>query len=117
MAQLTVTPISKSGGPDLAAALSNTADSGGDQVPYASGLLIAVNNGDVSAKVVTVSAPVPSVNCGNYGDLALPDLTINIAAGETIPFSIPDGYAVNGNLSWTYDAVTSVTVEVFSIAP
>ena len=117
MALLTVTPITKAGGPDLVSTLANSASAGGDQVPYASGLLIVVNNEDASSHTATISAPTSTVDCGDFGDVALTDIALVVAAGEVKPVSVPAGYAAGGLISITYDAVTSVSVEVFSIAP
>lgn len=116
MAILTVTNVSKAGLADVSGALT-AADAAGDQVPRAGGLLIAFENGDTSAHTVTVTRPVPTTPVAGYGDLPVADLTLTIAAGDIGFLAIPTKYADGANFSWTYDAVTSLSVGVFSLAP
>ena len=112
MALLTVNAIDKTGISQSATAVA--ADVAGDSVAYTSSLFVSVYNGDASPHTVTIAAPVSDTNCGNYGSLPVSDIVINIPASEERSFRVPSGYSVNGLLSWTYDAVTSVTVGVFS---
>lgn len=117
MAELTVTPVTKAG---IAAAIAGlvAAEAGGDEVESAPGLLIVMENGDASSHTLTVTAPEATVDCGEYGDLAVDDLTLVVAAGGVGFLTIPRGYVTSANkFAWTYDAVTSVTVGVFSLAP
>jgi len=116
MAVQLVTPITKAGVLDLSAALV-AADVAGDSVPSASGIFIAIENGDASPHTVTVSAPAASASCGRYGSVAIEDMTIIVPAGATAVFAIPLGYVSStGDFVWTYDAVTSVAAGVFSIS-
>jgi hypothetical protein len=117
MAVLTVTPIQKAGIADVIAGLT-AADVAGDSVQSSSGIFIAVNNGDASPHTLTIAAPVATTDCGAYGALAVADITLVVAAGDVGFVSVPLAYTDSGNsFSWTYDAVTAVTVGVFSIAP
>lgn len=117
MAILTVTSIQKAGIADISAVLV-AADVAGDSYPASSDLFIALANGDGSPHTLTVAAPSASANCGNLGALDVDDITLVVAAGDTGFLSVPLGYADgSGNIAWTYDAITSVTVGVFSIAP
>lgn len=115
MAALTVTPITKSG-VDLTASLVS-ADASGDTVVSSSGLMFYAKNADTSSHTITISAPVSSADCGNYGSVDIDDIVITLPAntGEQ-SFTVPLGYASNGTISLTYDAVTSVTVGVFSLS-
>ena len=88
------------------------ADVAGDSVTASSGLFIKVINGDASPHTVTVVKPVATVLCSPYGTVSLSDIPIVVPAGESRSFTIPAGYASE----WTYDAITSMTVGVFSIA-
>lgn len=117
MALLTVTPITKAGIADVTTALV-AADVAGDSVVNSSGLFVVVDNADAAPHTLTVTAPVASTICGNYGSLPVADVTLIVAASDRGYVAIPAGYVdSSGNLAWTYDAVTSVTVGVFSIAP
>lgn len=114
MAVLTVQSINKAGIDQLASLVA--ADAAGDQVPTSTGLLMMVSNADASSHTVTITAPVPSANCGSYGTLPVEDIVHAVAAGEQVSFTIPSGYADQGSYTWAYDDVTSVTVGVFSLS-
>lgn len=117
MALLTVTPITKAGIPDISAALV-AADVAGDSVNSSSGIFITVDNADAAGHTLTIVAPVATAGCGHYGALPVEDITFTVAPGTTGFLTIPAGYSDSGgNFSWTYDAVTSVTVGVFSLSP
>jgi len=116
MAILTVTPIQKSGLVSLTAELT-AADAAGDQYDASSGTFIVMENGDAAPHTLTVTAPAASAQCGNLGALPVADITLVVAAGATGLVSIPSGYADTGDYKWSYDAVTSVKIGVFSIAP
>lgn len=117
MAELTVSAISKSGIVDYTASLS-AADAAGDSVRSAGGIFIVLENGDASSHTLTVTRPSATAICDDLGSLAVEDITFTVGAGDTGFLSIPLGYsAAGGNFSWSYDAVTSVNVGVFSIAP
>ena len=116
MATLTPVRISAAGLADYTASLT-AADVAGDTVPAANKLLIVLENGDASSHTLTVTKPADSVNCDGYGDLTLTDLTLVVAAGDTGFLTIPGKYASGGNFTWTYDAVTSLNIGVFSLVP
>lgn len=116
MADLTVTPITKTGVVDITAAMV-AADIAGDQAPSSSGIFLAVTNGDAGAHTVTVTAPAATVNCGNLGELTVEDIVLSVGAGATAFLAVPLGYSDVGFFKFAYDAVASVTVGVFSIAP
>ena len=117
MAKLLVTAITKAGLAGITTSLV-AADVAGDSVDTSSGIFIVVANGDGSPHTLTVAAPVATAGCGNLGALDVDDITLVVAAGDTGFVSIPLGYVNgSGDLGWTYDAITSVTVGVFSIAP
>lgn len=117
MAVLTVNAVSKAGVLDLSAVLV-AADVAGDSVGSSGGLLLVLTNGDGSPHTLTVAAPTPTTNCGNLGSLDVDDIVFVVAAGDTGFLTIPLGYVdATGNFAWTYDAVTSVTIGVFSLSP
>lgn len=115
MALLTVNNIDQAGLDISATAVA--ADVAGDSVKAASNLLIYVENNDAGAHTVTVAKPQATAQCGNLGTLTVNDIVISVPAGEARSFTIPQGYSdASGNFAWTYDAVTSVTIGVFSLA-
>lgn len=115
MAELTPIAITKVGF-DLSSQLV-AADVAGDTVQSTkSGVFFAVENADAGAHTVTVTAPVASAVCGNYGAVDIDDIVVTVGAGETQVFTLPVGYAEDGEFSLAYDAVTSVSVGVFSLA-
>ncbi len=117
MAELTVLAIQKAGIADISAVLV-AADVAGDTVGSSSGIFIAMANGDASPHTLTVAAPTATTDCGNFGELDVEDITLVVAAGDTGFVSIPLAYIDgSGDFAWTYDAITSVTIGVFSIAP
>ncbi len=117
MAVLTVNSIQKAGIADLDAVLQ-AADVAGDNYPGSSGTFIAMKNDDGSPHTLTIAAPAATANCGNLGELPVADITLVVAAADIGFVSVPAGYTdASGNYSWTYDAVTSVTIGAFSIAP
>lgn len=115
MALLDVTPITQDGVDQDAAAVA--ADVAGDSVKASSGLFIHVINGDGSPHTATVAKPKSATLCPPFGELDIDDIIITIPAGESRSFTIPQGFAdASGNYVWTYDAITSVTTAVFSLA-
>jgi hypothetical protein len=115
MAELTVQSIAKAGVSGVVAALA-AANVAGDSVKQASGLLIVMDNADSGPHTLTVARPSATVNCGNVGLAALSDIALVVAAGEIGFVNIPSGYVdAAGDLSWTYDAITSVSIGVFSL--
>ena len=117
MAKLTVQAVTKAGAADLSALLAAAAALG-DSIDASSGVLIVMANGDASPHTLTVAAPAATAICGNLGALPVSDITLVVAAGDTGMVAIPLGYVDgSGDLAWTYDDVTSVTIGAFSIAP
>lgn len=117
MSTLTPVSISKAGLADLDASLA-AADSGGDKYANASGLFILMKNADSGSHTLTVAAPFASAESGNLGALDVDPITLVVADADIGLLAVPAGYAdANGDIAWTYDAVTSVTIGVFSVAP
>jgi len=115
MAILSVNSINQDG--VQLSALEVAADVAGDRVRAAGGLFIRVSNGDVGAHTVTIAAPKASTICPPYGELDIDAIVISVPAGESRSFTIPSGFSdASGNFAWAYDAVTSVSVGVFSLA-
>ncbi len=114
MAELTVQSIDESGIADLLAALA-AADAGGDSVRQSSGLFLIMDNADASSHTLTVAVPAATVDNPGYGDVSLDALTLVVAAGDYGVLSVPPKYAVSDVVSWTYDAVTDVTIGVLSL--
>lgn len=86
----------------------NAASAGGDTVPP--DVTLRVVNGDASPHTVTVVTPGVV-----DGDLAIGDRAVAIPAGEFRFIRVPRQPYMDpstGRVSLTYDAVTSVTVEV-----
>ena len=111
MAKLTVNAINETGLNPADTLVA--ADVLGDSVPATDSIFIYASNADVATRTITVAAPVATVSCAGYGNLVVPDLTFSVPTGEERAFRIPQGYAENGVFSWTYDAVTALTVGVF----
>lgn len=117
MALQTINRISKAGIAD-SASVYVAAESGGDSVIASGGLLIEMSNGDGSPHTLTVAAPSASANCGNLGALDVDPLTLVVAAGDVGKLVIPAGYAnSSAQFDWTYDAVTSVNIAVYTLQP
>jgi hypothetical protein len=82
------------------------ADAAGDTFGHTPNGVLRVKNGGTATRTVTVVAP------GNtaYGQ-ADPDIPVPVAVGAEVAIGpFPGGLAVEGVVSVTYDAVTSVTV-------
>lgn len=105
MATLTRQTIAAAGSAFTPAA----ADAGGDDVTYANGQYLLVKNDDMSSHTVTITSEfTASVGA------AASDNAVTIAAGElaVIPLSSVYKNSSTSKVSWTYDAVTSLTVAV-----
>jgi len=98
--------------PAGAAGTLAAAAGGGDTFTPGDGVWLEVNNGDASAKTVTIATP------GTMEGLAVADRVCVIPAGERWKIPVPARlYAAgDGTGSITYSAVTSVTVGVFKYA-
>lgn len=117
MALLSVTSVSKAGIADLDAVLA-AADALGDSVDASTGLLIVLKNDDAGPHTLTIAKPVASADCGNLGSLPVADIVLTVAGSDIGFLTVPSGYANGSNdFAWLYDAVTSVTIGVFSLAP
>lgn len=84
----------------------SAASAGGDTIGQTTGGSLRVKNGSAGTITVTVVTP------GNtrYGQ-ADPDIPVSVAAGAEVAIGpFPDALAVDGVISVTYSAVTSVTV-------
>lgn len=86
------------------------AAAGGDTAQTGTRILLLVKNGDASAHTVTLVTP------GTVDGLAIADRAVVVAAGATVAVPLSDTYrdGTTGLASWTYDAVTAVTVAVVS---
>lgn len=108
MATLTIQPVPHTGlTPTLAAA-----SAGGDSAPTGAGVFLVVKNGDASSHTVTLVTP------GTVDSLAVADRAVTVAAGATsyVPLTSVYRNPTSGLASWTYDAVTSVTVGVLRVS-
>lgn len=91
-----------------------SAAGGGDVFPNDGKTVLVIKNGGGAGITLTVVTPV------TIDGLAVTDLTATIGAGETRaigpfpPAWYNDG---SGNVSLTYSAVTSVTVQPISVNP
>jgi uncharacterized cupredoxin-like copper-binding protein len=105
MATLTTQVIGQAG----TAVTFATATLGGDQCATGSDVKLLVKNGDAGSHTVTLVTP-GTVD----GDLAIADRAVTVAAGATVGVPVTDRYRdpVTGLASFTYDAVTQVTVAV-----
>ncbi|MFE9737339.1 hypothetical protein [Streptomyces sp. NPDC006477] len=111
MAALNLTAVPVDGGvPDLAA-VAVAAAALGDTAPCGPGRFLAVINGGGVSRTVTVATP------GTVDGLAIEDLAVTVAAGDTalIPLPRVPFAGTNGRAAVTYDAVTSVTVAVLEL--
>lgn len=86
------------------------ANAGGDSCATGQGVVLRVKNADASSHTLTF--PYPSQS---YDGQSITARTVTVPAGQTWDIPIHDGYqnTSTGLASWTYDAVTSVTVGVF----
>jgi len=112
MAELTVKRISSSGFADIEAELV-AADTDGDSVKSAGGLIYVVQNGGVSSETITFSKPNDTIDCEGYGELSLSNKVLVVAAGDIGMISIPAKWAQNGMVGWKYSSGTSISVGVF----
>ena len=116
MTALTPVPVARLGGSDISSAM--TAATNGDTMPAGPSNFLHVKNGSGSAVTVTVTPPAGS---GPFGTTIAPvALTPTVAAttGDMLfgPFpAYPFGDA-NGNVTFTYSAVTTVTVKALTVA-
>lgn len=84
------------------------ASGGGDKAATGTGVVLIVKNGDTASHTVTLAVPE------TVDSLAVVSRAVVIAAGDTGYIPLQDLYKdpVTGLASWTYDAVTAVTVAV-----
>ena len=104
MATLAAQPIQVTGTTPAFVAAS----AGGDACQPAAHQFLRVKNGDASSHTVTLAVPG-----SEYGQ-ARPDVAVVVAAGADVSIDLPAELldSTTGLISWTYDAVTSVTVAV-----
>jgi len=109
MAALTVQEIEATGiTPTYAAA-----DVAGDEFAFSAGAFVHAINDDASSHTVTVASVYPA-----QPGIAPDDIAVTIPAGEERmigPFNALFFRDSDGNVSLTYDAVTSVTVAVLTV--
>lgn len=109
MALLVAQPIVKSGTVLTLAAASG----GGDHLPVGESTFLVIKNGDASSHTVTL------VTTASEGGLAVADEVVAVAAGVTkvIGPLVPELFQdpTDGTCHVTYDAVTTVTVGVFTL--
>jgi hypothetical protein len=101
------------GGLSLAASdYSAATASGGDKAPTGSGVVLLVKNGDSAAHTVTLAVPE------TVDGLAVTSRAVPVPAGDTGFIPLLDLYRSpsDGLATFTYDAVTSVTVAVIRAA-
>lgn len=94
------------------------AAAGGDQFINDGRQIIVVQNGDASAKTVTVAGQATDVRVPHYGKLDQTDTVAVVAAGATAilgPFPKQGFNDASGYVQITYSAVTSVTVGVVTV--
>ena len=108
MATLAFNAVTKTG-VELASLLV-AADVAGDTFPTGNKGIIVINNGDASPHTVTITPPVPTQDCPNFGNQTMADIAVIVPAGEQHIFTVPIGYSTNSLITLTYDAVTSITV-------
>lgn len=107
MAVLTAQPIAVTGTKPT----FSSAAGGGDTFRPQKGLVLAVTNGDASAKTVTLVRP------GTTFGQANPDVARSVPAGETWYLAVPREFVgTDGYISVTYSAVTSVTVALLKVS-
>ena len=112
MADLTVQEIDETGF-DLSGQLS-AASAADVTVPFAGGLMFALENTDVGAHTFTITKPQATEET-KFGALPVSDLVITVPASETHVFTVPSGYSASGVLTWAYDDVTGMAIGVFTL--
>lgn len=87
------------------------ASAGGDAAQTGDTLVLLVKNGDASSHTVTLVTP------GTVDGLAVADRAVVVAAGTTVAIPLKDVYTnpATNLASFSYDAVTSVTVAVVKV--
>lgn len=108
MAALTITPITRSG----TAAAAVAAAVGGDTMANGGQEFLKIIN--ASAGSITVSATITK----QVDSVTPAAKQITVAAGATKyfgPFAVADYNDANGNVAFTYSAVTDVTVQALQL--
>lgn len=87
------------------------ASAGGDAAATGDSVVLLMKNGDASPHTVTLVTP------GTVDGLALADRPVVVAAGTTAAIPLKDIYlnSATNLASFTYDAVTAVTVAVVKV--
>lgn len=114
MANLAITNASSSGVDITTPAAS--ASAGGDSFVNTGRELLVIKNGDVAPHTVTFVTPM-TVDGQAVADKAVVVTNAHeMIIGPFQPSIYNDNGQAGGNISFTYDAVTSVTVQVIKVA-
>jgi len=117
LAALTPSVVARSGGADISSGMA-AASAGGDTMPAGPNNYLHVKN--ASGAAVTVTA-TPAAGSGPLGTTISPVALAPVVAattGDMIygPFPTNPFGDGNGNVNFTYSAVTSVTVKALTLA-
>lgn len=99
---------------DLSAAVVTAASVGGDAFVHQGRELLVIKNGDASPHTATIKSQANNFGTQNTAD----DLAVVVAAGKIAivnPLSAAKFRDASGLVQITWDAVTSVTVKLYSI--
>ncbi|THA78413.1 hypothetical protein E6R60_05890 [Streptomyces sp. A0642] len=110
MAALNATLVTTVGGRADIAAAATAAAAGGDTAPVGPGVFLVVINGGAASRTVTIATP------GTVVGHAVADATLVVPAGKTGIIPLTNLFrGATDRAAITYDAVTSVTVAVFTL--
>ncbi|MFJ2701887.1 hypothetical protein ACIO3R_01645 [Streptomyces sp. NPDC087428] len=110
MAALAATLAATVGGIADITATAVAATGAGDTAPVGPGTFLLVINGGGASRTVTVATP------GTVAGHAVADATLVVAAGKSGVIPLTNLFrGATGRAAITYDAVTSVTVAVFTL--
>ena len=112
MADLAVHEIKNAVLNDATVSIAATAGAGGNTLPSAKGVVLAVLNGSGSSINVTVLKQQDTIFRKGLGDVTLADITFAVAAGKLVIYNPPsEGYVdTDGKIPFTVSAVTTVTL-------
>ncbi|MGW2591953.1 hypothetical protein ACWCXC_17040 [Streptomyces sp. NPDC001515] len=110
MAALSATLAATVGGIADITASAVAAAGAGDTAPVGPGTFLLVVNGGAASRTVTIATP------GTVAGHAVADATLVVAAGKSGIIPLTNLFrGATGRAAITYDAVTSVTVAVFTL--
>ncbi|MGW1127455.1 hypothetical protein [Streptomyces sp. NPDC002526] len=110
MAALAATLAATLGGIADVTATAVAAAEAGDTAPVGPGTFLLVVNGSGASRTITIATP------GTVAGHAVADATLVVAAGDTGIIPLTNLFrGATGRAAITYDAVTSVTVAVFTL--